>query len=361
MLWAEYINRFFRGIVLYVTNLYNGQPAEEQHWFRRLLRTRYSVTGKWSTVLNNNSRVAADYVALDSSLPLKARGVIRQVSGDIPKVGIEYWKNETQLTEIDLLEATGAEDEIVAGEVLSDVPAVIDAIDLNIEFALLRGFSTGVALIPDDENVGTGISVDYGYLPEHSFGVSVIWNTANAATSTPIDDIERVRAQAQTDGNQLLHMWMDRTAFNGFVASEQVRAYYAAMMNIDSVSIRPSFDQISAVMSSDTGSRLILHLIDKPIRKQANGVDETVFPWQTGMVIFTDREDIGELVYAPLAENRHRAPEVAYQVANDYTLVSVKTKTDPSLSIHTKGQARVIPVVTVVNSLYQLNSQEVQG
>lgn len=363
MTYADYINRFIRGLVVLTESLINGQrPQGEDYMFKRMLRKRFSVTGKWESVYRDNKRVAADYVAMDSSLPLKTRGSIGIASGDIPKIGTERWLNETQLTEIDLLIDTGASDADIAAMLLEDVPTVITAVEELNERAFLEGFSSGIVAISDIDNVGVGVRVDYGYKAENRFGVAVIWNAANAATSTPISDIRRVRNKARQDGNQILHIYMDWTAFDGFAASEQVREFWAAFRGFSGSSIpTPSVEQLNEAFAGDKANRIMIHIVDRAITIQRNGVDEVIYPWATGMCILTDREEVGSLVWARLAEDRHRAADVTYETANDYTLVSIKRHTDPSLSEHTKAQARVIPVITNVNAIYQLDSTTVQG
>lgn len=75
-----------------------------------MLRKKYSVTGKWEAISVMNTRISADYVAMDFSLPLKRRDSIGKTSGDIVKSGMELWLNEKQLTELDTMLAQKAND-----------------------------------------------------------------------------------------------------------------------------------------------------------------------------------------------------------------------------------------------------------
>lgn len=360
--YQDYINLYAAPRVLMTEELINNRALAGDYMFRTMLREEYSVTGKWESIVANRKRIAADYVAMDSSLPLKTRGVISTYIGDIPKIGTERWLNETQLKAIDIMIAMGRPDAEIAARLTDDIPEVIFSVEELNERAFLSGFSNGAVVIPDNTNVGVGISVNFGYLPSHDFGVAVIWNAANAATSTPIDDIRRVRNQARMDGNQILHMYMDYTAFAGFAASEQVRQQWAFYNGFTGSNIpMPSVEQLNAGFATDSANRLVIHLIDRQITLQANGEDTVINPWAEGIVILTDREEVGSLVWTDVAESRHRAPEVMYQTAMNYTLVSVKRHTDPSLSEHTKAQAMAIPIITGANRIYRINSQEVQG
>lgn len=59
--------------------------------------------------------MAADVVSMDSSLPLKKRDSLGRASGDLPKIGMELFLNEKQMSDIDALIAQNANiDTIVA-------------------------------------------------------------------------------------------------------------------------------------------------------------------------------------------------------------------------------------------------------
>ena len=71
--------------------------------FKQLLKTDYSVDGRWASLTGQYTRVAADVVAMDSPLPLKKRDSLEKASGELPKMGMELFLNEKQMTDIDTL------------------------------------------------------------------------------------------------------------------------------------------------------------------------------------------------------------------------------------------------------------------
>ena len=154
-----------------------------------MLTPRYSVDGKWASVLANYTRVAADVVALDSELPLKTRDTLEAVTGDIPKLGMKLYLTEKQIKDLDAMIATNVNLDAILQTMFQDAPRVIAGVYERIEDIFLSELSTGVGL--STRSNGTGVRVDVKYKSANQKKVNVVWN-GNAATSTPIDDIQAV-------------------------------------------------------------------------------------------------------------------------------------------------------------------------
>jgi len=132
--FIKWIDKYFKGIVVKTVETLNGKPNEMAltYMFKTMLRKEFSTTGKWETINTLNTRVSADVVAMDSTLPLKRRDSISKASGDIPKIGMELWLNETQLTELDTLVATKVDDKVILAKLFQDLPKVITGVyELN--------------------------------------------------------------------------------------------------------------------------------------------------------------------------------------------------------------------------------------
>lgn len=354
-LFVQYITKFFKGIVLGVTEKLNGTKNALTYRFKIMLRTETSITGKWESFLSDNTFVMADVVAMDSSLPLKMRDSLSKASGNIPKMGQERKLNETQLTELQVLTAQGQEGPILK-RVFEDTPKVITAVYERNEAIFLEGLSTGQALIDDPDNIGTGVRVDYGYKTENKFGVAVLWTTT--ATATPFDDFARVKAKASEDGNTIVRAMMDPTAFNKLVATAQAKELYGFKQGFLGDKIpTPSLEQINTVMSDRLGFQI--EIVDRSVKYERDGVRTSFKPWQTGMIAFITEEVVGSLVTAQLAEESHPVPNVTYEKADSYILVSKFRTNRPSLAEFTTSQARCIPVISA--DVYLLNSGEVQA
>ena len=207
-LFIQWVNKYFNKITLSVVEKLNDTKNPLTYLHRRMLKKDFSVSGKWDSISIANTLVAADVVAMDSSLPLKKRDSISKASGDIPKMGMELNLNEKQLTDLDTIVAqNGTESQIVA-KLFADTPKAIGGIYERNEAMFLQGMSTGITLVQDTENVGTGVRIDFGYKTANKFGVTTLWTDPN---STPFDDIKRVLDKANLDGNKVIRVFLDST------------------------------------------------------------------------------------------------------------------------------------------------------
>ena len=365
--FIKWINENFKGAVIHVVEKTNGKPNEMAltYMYKTMLRKQFSVTGKWESINILNTRVSADVVAMDSSLPLKMRDTIQKVSGDIPKVGMELWLNETQLTELDTLIATKIDKSEILARIFQDLPRVITGVyELN-ERLFLEGLSTGVVSLFEDKNTGTSIRLDYGYLTENKFGVSVLWNNVAAK---PLDDLSVIVKKAKhTDGHTITNVYMDDITFDYFVRTNQVKEYFAFIVhNIIRESENafmpvPTLENVNEAFRKDNKYRFQIHIVDRTVKVEKNGKRTTVTPWSEGKVILTTSQEVGVLAYARLAEQNSPVSGVSYQTADDYILISKFRENRPSLKEFTTSQARVVPVICNVEQIYQLDSKLVSA
>lgn len=361
--FIQWIDKYFKGIVVRVVETVNDRNKEElTYLYKRMLRKEYSVTGKWESVNVLNTRVSADFVAMDSSLPLKRRDSMGKVSGDIVKSGMELYLNEQQLTQLDTMVATGSSDAEIVAKLFEDTPKVITGIYELMERCFLEGLSSGVTVLDDKDNAGTGVRIDYGYLDANKCGVKVLWN--NAAESQPLDDLRKVIKRSKRAGYPVTEIFMDETTFDEFVSSKQVKEFFAWSLKMTAgagVIPTPSLEEINAALKRNSKYKVTIHVIDRTILVERNGKQEVVTPWSAGKVIFTGGTNVGVLAYAKLAEENHPVEGVSYEKAEEYILVSRFRQNRPSLAEFTTSQARVVPVICNVESIFQLDTKVVQG
>ena len=107
-LFLELVEKYFRLVVGKITEKYNGKKNEETMLHKSMLTEEYSADLTWGATELNHSIVAADVVALDSSLPLKSRGSMTQASGKLPKLGVKFRKGEKDISDINVIQARGS-------------------------------------------------------------------------------------------------------------------------------------------------------------------------------------------------------------------------------------------------------------
>lgn len=358
-LFFEYVQKYFPRLVLSIVEKLNDKNRSSlPYLYKDLLVRNYSVDGRWESLIGEYNRVAADVVAMDSPLPLKSRDSMYRASGDIPKIGMELYLNEKQMSDIDSMIAQGLDVNTIVQKIFDDTPRVISGVYERLEGIFLEGFSTGVALA-DENNNGTGIRLDYGYLTSHKFGVTTEWN-GNAATAVAIDDIEKVIKKANEDGNRIIRAYADKYWFDQFTKNKQAREQFAFIQGFVGQSL-PNLtnEQASIVMQNKFGFNV--ELVDRSIKTEKNGVKTVSRPWAEGTIVFVCDDVVGNLVWTRSVEMNHPVQGVSYQTADDYILVSKYRVNRPSLKEYTASQARVIPVISNPDRIYTQNIKTVQA
>ena len=359
-LFIQYIQEYFPSIVLREVNYLNDTQNENamRYLHRQMLTKEFSVSGKWESITSVNSLVAADVVAMDSSLPLKKRGSYSSYTGDIPKMGMELTLNEKQLTDIQTMLAVGGQKAAVAAKIFADTPKVIAGIYERNEQIFLEALSTGSATLTDADNVGANITVDYGYNTDNQKGVTTVWS--NATSATPWDEIEATIEQAGDEGIAIRTVLLDRTAYKNLVKADQTKELYAYNSGFVGSNIQtPSYDQFNAFAQSRFGLNFMI--VDRSVRTEKNGVQTSAKPWADGRVVLLSDTNVGSLVYARLAEQANPVAGVSYQLADQMILVSKFRENRPSLKEFTNSQARCVPVISNVDQIYTIDTLTVEA
>lgn len=362
-LFLALVQQYFPKLVLQIVEKYNGQNTPLPYYYRQYLRKIFSVDGKWSTLSVNNSLVAADVIAMDSSIPLKTRPTMGLYTGDIPKLGMELALNEKELTDLQTLVARlgfngSASTAQIVAKLFRDVDRVIGGVYERIEMMFLQGLSSGVTVVDDSETVGTAIRLTYNYPIANQFTSTTAWS--NASTATPFTDLQKVINGAVNNGDTLTALLMDRVTFNQMAATNEGRQLYASASGFFGANIPvPTFEQMNDATRAKYGFEI--RIIERTVRLEKNGSKVAIRPWKAGSVVAITTNELGSLTHARLAEMDHPSAVAEYQVADEFMLVSKFVLNRPSLKEVTNVQARVIPVIDAVESIYILDSTITAG
>jgi len=215
--------------------------------------------------------------------------------------------------------------------------------------------ATGIGLIENENNVGTGVRVDFGYKNANKFGASTIWSDANAK---PIDDIKRIVKIAAAKGDMIKFLMMSDTTFDKLAENEQTRQNFAFSQNFsgDNANIpTPDLTQVNTLMQRKFGLTIIV--VDRTVTTERDGVRTVQTPWAVNNVIFLTSNKVGKLAYGILAEETRKSPKVMYEKSGSYILLK-KWSTEEPFAEFTSSQALVIPVINNVDSIYLLNCEE---
>lgn len=364
-LFIEYVSKVWPKLSLFVQEKVNNQKKPLKYYHKEMLTPVYSADQKWEGTSANTTYVAADMVAMDSPLPLKIRDSIAQSSGKLPKVGMKKQLKETQINAINIMKARlsmtsdanakKAQLQRIFNKIIDDGYACSVGIDERNEANFLKGLSDGIILVQDEENTGTGLRINYGYLPSHSFGVE----TAGTVTG---DDIERVTSKADDDGNSLSVVAIALSTYNKIRKSQWAKELVAGYK--EQVVTETSKLPVPTATSFDEAFKAEYNLdflkIDRTVIIEKNGKRNSYKPFNANKLIFLPSADnVGSLVWGTLAEDTNRVNGVEYATVDSYKLISRYSKTDP-LQEFTNGQALVLPVIENVDQIYSLDLSEAQ-
>lgn len=351
-LFESYVATWFPKLVISVTETFNDKNRPQPYYYRRFLRKEFSLDGKFTSLSRTNRLIMADVVAMDSSIPLKRRPSVAELPGSVPKIATERYLNESDLTRLRLMDRAGYPEATIVRDLFQDIPAVIGGQYEKIEYMFLRALSSGILLVDNTTNVGTGIRFDYGYLAENQFDASVIWSSP---TAKPLDDLVVVANKARLDGTPIVRFLLDNTTLNYVLNSENARAYVGGITFPGAVTaVAPTLEQLNTAMAGAYGFQF--ERIDRSCTFEINGAQTTVNPWEAGQVIGITSEQLGSLVWSEVAEAWVRPEGPAYQIADEFILVKKYHVIRPSLAEFTASESRALPVISDVQRIYKLDS-----
>ena len=344
---------YFTAIAKDLVERVNGKKTPLTYLHKEMLTPELSTDLKWQTLNVDGSIVSADVVSMDSALPLKKRDSFGTASGDIPKMGMKFSLNEKTMSDIDVLQARNVETKTLVGKIFADTVKATMGIYEKLEFMFLQALSTGITVIDDDTNVGTGIRVDFQYKADNSFGAALPWSNP---ASKPIDDIKRVVKIAKARGDAPAFLLMDEATFDNLASNQQTREQYAFSQNFIGNTIPvPDLDQVNAMMQKRY--KLTIQIIDRTVVTERDGKRTTQTPWGANKVVFLQNLKVGKLVYGILAEETRPNKAVLYEKADDFILLKKWHSPEPFAEF-TSSQALVLPVINNVDSIYILNAEE---
>lgn len=353
-MFQELIKKYFKANAKYFYDKINGSKEEPKYLHDEMLDEEFSDDMTYESISGDFTRVTADIVAFDSPAPIKTRGSIKVASGNIPKMAIKYLLDEKQMnTLISLSYRPGTQKELVK-KIFNDTESAIYGIKERIEQAHLLGFSGGVALIQNDTNTGTGIRLTYDIPESNKFGVVAPWSNPDAK---PIDDIKRVLDQAKRKGEYPNTIWMDSNILGNLLNNDQIKQSFAFSLNFTGSNV----PTLSEDQTKDLFKRIFklnLRIVDRTFFHEKDGKRVTSQGWTPNMVVFTTGVKVGKKMYSKLAESVFRQEHVQYAEPNNYILLKKDGTTDP-VSERTAAEAIVMPVLQNVDSLFYLNSEEV--
>lgn len=359
-LFLQFISAIWSKLNLYVKE--KESPAKRSYLHKEMLTPVYSSDQKWEGTSAKTAYVAADMVAMDSPLPIKKRGAIASSNGKLPKVGMKKILVETDINAINIMkarfttastdEAKNAEKQRILTKLLNDGEACSIGIDEKNEANFLTALSEGVLLVEDEDNVGTGLRVDFGYLDENTFDTI-------AKGKVSYEDIENIKSKADTDGNTITTLMLAKSKLNEIRKERWARELVAdadGKVYTDETTLNvPSVKKFKEAFEDEFD--IALKVVDRSILFEKNGQQKSKKPWNADRLVFLCSDVVGSLVWGTLAESTNPVEGVKYATVDQYKLISKYSKTDP-LQEFTNGQSLILPVIEDIEQIYVIDCAE---
>lgn len=354
-LFIEYVKKIFPKLQTIIEKVNGKRGNKLTYLHKTMLRKEYSADQKWESASVNTTYVSADMVAMDSPLPAKNRDSIAHANGTLPKVGMKKILRETQINAINIMKAQGASFTSIANKLTNDPVACSVGIDEKNEANFLTALSNGIVIVEDENNTGTGLRINFNYMPENCFGVE-------EPNFISYDDIKNVLSKADADGNSITTIMLALSTYNAIRQTQWAKelvANYRGQTVVEGTKLPVPTASLFDEAFADDNNGIKFLKVDRTVISEKNGKRKPYKPWNANKIIFLTTEEVGALVWGTLAEKTNPVSGVVYSTVDEYKLISKYSKNDP-LQEFTSGQALVLPVIENVDQIYSLDITEGQ-
>ncbi|WP_298072246.1 major capsid protein [uncultured Bacteroides sp.] len=357
-LFAKYIAKFFPKLQRLIEKV-NGKRNKNLTYLHKgenaMLRQEYSPDNKWESTSVNTTYVAADFVAVDSELPVKSRDSIASANGKLPKIGMSKILKESDINNINVMEAQGGNAQKIVKKLSDDAVACSVGIDERNEYNFLFALSNGYVAIKDEDTPNALLRLNFNYLAANTFG-------ATTKGLPSLEDIKRVISKADGDGNSVIQICIAKSTYDKLrqtkEAKELVANYNGQSFTKDTILPTPTATKFNEAFADDNNG-ISFKVIDRSVIFEKDGKKISMKPWNANRLVFICNDVVGTLVYGRLAEKTNPVKNVDYQEVDAFKLISKYSLTNPLREI-TAGQAFVAPIIEDVDQIYVLDISEAQ-
>lgn len=351
-LFAKYVAALMASLVTLIEKVNGKREATLTYYHKNtsILKKVFSADGKWESTSVNTTYVAADFVSMDSPLPIKSRDSIATANGKLPKLGISKTLKESDIDALNTMEAQPGDAGVRARRIrkkLADDPVACNVgLDELLEYSFLFGLSHGYVAMPDEDHPNAMLRLNFGYFEKNTFG-------ATKKGQISLEDIKRVISAADEANDTIIKIWISKTDFDALrqtrEAKELCANYRGQTYTKDTELPVPTAKLFQEAFEDDTN--VTFEIVNRSIQFEKNGRKKSVKPWAEHRLIFVCNEQIGSLVYGTLAEATNKVEGVLYQLIDDFKLISKYSLTNP-LREMTGGQAKAACIIEDVDQIY---------
>lgn len=354
-LFYKYLERFFPQLQRLIETYNKRRDRNLTYLHKQHLNEEYSPDNKWESTISDTTYVAADFVSMDSALPIKQRDTIQTANGKLPKIGISRILRETDINTLNTMEAQGGNAQLIARKLANDPVACAQGIDERNEYNFLFGLSNGYVAIKDDDNPNALMRINFNYLAENTF-------YSSKKGEPELEDILDVIDKAAEKGTTIYQIWISKKTYDELRhtrGARELAANYERRIVADDFTLPvPTPNKFDEAFADETGGVTFVK-VNRSVIIEKDGKRTSVKPWNDDRIIFVTGETVGTLVYGRLAETTNPVENVLYQLVDNYKLIARFRETNP-LRETTTGQAIVAPIIENIDQIYVLDISQGQ-
>jgi len=345
----------------------NARVYPELYW-PSFFPAKYTPFLKYETLIGSQgNRVAADIVSFDSSAPLKTRKVIDKLTGDIPPTRMKKKMSEADFNMYDQLKAIATPDQdALLKLIFDDVDACVDGVNGRLDWLTIQALALGkidLSATNNGDGIITQATIDFQRQSDNETVMAAAnryWTAATIATSKPITDIQTIVEAARDVGVELRYILMNRSKFNAFAASAEVKDFVTyKMFNGTAIQFTPGVTEVNTALSR--GDLPLVVMMDTRIDiETADHTITSTDPWLDSAgadryVTFLENLQVGDMFYCPTAEEKH-PPKQVTQAKVGPILITKFSKEDP-VAEFTKGEINAFPSWPTIDRSWSMDTE----
>lgn len=349
-LFYKYLERFFPMLQRLIETVNKKRGVALTYLYKEHLNEEYSPDNKWESTISDTTYVAADFVSMDSRLPIKQRDTIQTANGKLPKIGISRILRESDINTLNTMEAQGGNAQLIARKLANDPVACAQGIDERNEFNFLFGLSNGYMAIKDEDNPNALMRISFNYLDANTF-----YSTKKGEPE--LEDILDVIEKAAEKGVTVRYIWISKQTYDALRhtrgARELAANYERRIVSDDFTLPVPTPNKFDEAFADETSGVQFVK-VNRSVILEKDGKRTSVKPWNNDRIIFVPDNIVGTYVYGRLAETTNPVENVLYQLVDNYKLIARFRETNP-LRETTTGQAIGAPIIENIDQIYILD------
>lgn len=349
-LFYKYLERFFPMLQRLIETVNKKRGVALTYLYKEHLNEEYSPDNKWESTISDTTYVAADFVSMDSRLPIKQRDTIQTANGKLPKIGISRILRESDINTLNTMEAQGGNAQLIARKLANDPVACAQGIDERNEFNFLFGLSNGYMAIKDEDNPNALMRISFNYLEANTF-----YSTKKGEPE--LEDILDVIEKAAEKGVTIRYIWISKQTYDALRhtrgARELAANYERRIVSDDFTLPVPTPNKFDEAFADETSGVQFVK-VNRSVILEKDGKRTSVKPWNNDRIIFVPDNIVGTYVYGRLAETTNPVENVLYQLVDNYKLIARFRETNP-LRETTTGQAIGAPIIENIDQIYILD------